>query len=108
MQGLSEDAAALQGHVHLGTDHAKKFVVEVVACVRGCSAGRRQQQKMAEQRAAREALSTVEQNPKHAPGRRLRRATATTTRTVASSYVAWTTAALTEVKQPEALRASCR
>jgi ribonuclease-3 len=51
-----------------GPDHAKKFVVEVV--VRGKVLGRGEgaSKKVAEQRAAREALRYVEQNPDMLPG----------------------------------------
>jgi ribonuclease-3 len=46
-----------------GPDHAKKFVVEVVVRGRVLGRGEGNSKKLAEQRAAREALQSVEQNP---------------------------------------------
>jgi len=46
-----------------GPDHAKKFVVEVVVRGRVLGRGEGNSKKLAEQRAAREALQMVEQNP---------------------------------------------
>jgi ribonuclease-3 len=51
-----------------GPDHAKRFVVEVVVRGRVLGRGEGNSKKLAEQRAAREALLTVEQNPNLLPG----------------------------------------
>jgi ribonuclease-3 len=50
-----------------GPDHAKRFVVEVVVRGRVLGRGEGASKKLAEQRAAREALQVVEQNPDFAP-----------------------------------------
>jgi ribonuclease III len=51
-----------------GPDHAKRFVVEVVVRGRVLGRGDGNSKKLAEQRAAREALQTVQQNPELLPG----------------------------------------
>ena len=50
-----------------GPDHAKKFVVEVVVRGRVLGRGEGDSKKIAEQRAAREALRVVEENPDFLP-----------------------------------------
>jgi ribonuclease III len=51
-----------------GPDHAKKFVVEVVVRGRVLGRGEGASKKVAEQRAAREALRVVEEDPSLLPG----------------------------------------
>jgi ribonuclease-3 len=51
-----------------GPDHAKRFVVEVVVRGRVLGRGEGNSKKLAEQRAAREALLVVEKNPDLLPG----------------------------------------
>lgn len=51
-----------------GPDHAKRFVVEVVVRGRVLGRGEGNSKKLAEQRAAREALDVVEKNPELLPG----------------------------------------
>ncbi len=51
-----------------GPDHAKRFVVEVVVRGRVLGRGDGNSKKLAEQRAAREALQVVEANPDLLPG----------------------------------------
>lgn len=51
-----------------GPDHAKKFVVEVLVRGRVLGRGEGNSKKLAEQRAAREALHVVEENPDLLPG----------------------------------------
>jgi ribonuclease-3 len=51
-----------------GPDHAKKFVVEVLVRGKVLGRGEGNSKKLAEQRAAREALRVVEQNPDLLPG----------------------------------------
>ena len=51
-----------------GPDHAKRFVVEVVVRGRVLGRGEGNSKKLAEQRAAREALLVVERNPELLPG----------------------------------------
>lgn len=51
-----------------GPDHAKRFVVEVVVRGRVLGRGEGNSKKLAEQRAAREALQVVQQHPDLLPG----------------------------------------
>jgi ribonuclease-3 len=51
-----------------GPDHAKRFVVEVLVRGRVLGRGEGNSKKLAEQRAAREALHVVEENPDLLPG----------------------------------------